>query len=206
MAGGRPAAPPVSLKHRGAVVCYIPEGRLMTAGLLSHETLVSSLITAGSGRHPRKTSHWHPSYFRTPASRRQHGFLSVHPSPPQPQATDCFWVKRTTARCRGSALSTGIGNEKEQVRRPESALQTHSQMDPSTDLGNIHNRSSAGTHPASENKVFSQETLKKNSQAPNASRPDSRPLPKQKHSLDASFLQWQNSSKDLFYGSCSVRT
>nr|XP_020756259.1 uncharacterized protein LOC110141643 isoform X2 [Odocoileus virginianus texanus] len=55
MAGGRPAAPPVSLKHRGAVVCYIPEGRLMTAGLLSHETLVSSLITAGSGRHPRKT-------------------------------------------------------------------------------------------------------------------------------------------------------
>lgn len=32
MAGGRPAAPPVSLKHRGAVVCYIPEGRLMTAG------------------------------------------------------------------------------------------------------------------------------------------------------------------------------
>lgn len=61
-------------------------------------------------------------------------------------------------------------------------------------------------HFSLQNKVFSQETLKKNSQAPNASRPDSRPLPKQKHSLDASFLQWQNSSKDLFYGSCSVRT
>lgn len=56
------------------------------------------------------------------------------------------------------------------------------------------------------NIFLSQETLKRNSQAPNASRPDSRPLPKLKHSLDASFLQWQNSSKHLFYGSCSVRT
>ena len=28
LAGGHPAAPPVSLKHPGAVVCYIPEGQL----------------------------------------------------------------------------------------------------------------------------------------------------------------------------------
>ncbi|MXQ94087.1 hypothetical protein E5288_WYG008552 [Bos mutus] len=40
--------------------------------------------------------------------------------------------------------------ERKRTDRSESAFQTHSQLDPSTDLGSVHNRSSTGTRPAKQ--------------------------------------------------------